>query len=229
MPETLVSASVKTHANYTPELITRAQVGGVWLGDIGGVNAASIITSLIDTTATGKVKIPDTYESVGQISEDGVEFEEDLSMTEVRGWGSTSILRRDFESWDYTIAFSMLEDKRIAYDASSGSDTKAIEMSNAGEWKHTRASRPTTKYRRLLALAQDYEGDLMVIKGKFFPRVSLTERDSETWSNGDDPLMRNVTFGADDDSGAGGPLTEFLLGPGAKAYAEARGITVASS
>lgn len=226
MAETLVSASVRTHADYHPELVTRGQVGGIWLADAAGLNAGSIITTLIDTTGVGKVKIPDTYESVGQLSEDGVEFEEDISMTEVRGWGSTSILRRDFESWDHSITFSMLEDKRVAYDAAAGADTKAIKMSAAGEWKHTRAPRPTTKYRRLLALAQDYEGDLMVIKGKFFPRVSLTEKDSETWSNGDDPLMRNCTFGADDDSGAGGPLTEFILGPGALLYAANRGIAV---
>lgn len=223
IPETLVSASVKSHAHYDPDLLFRAQVGGILLADWP---TASFITSLIDTTAVGKVKIPDTYESVGQLSEDGVEFEEDISMVEIRGWGSISILRRDFESIDHSIHFSMIEERRIAFDAATGLNTKAIAMSAAGERAVVRPSRPSTRYRRLVALAQDWEGDQMVIKGKSYPKVTLTERGTETWQNGDEPVMREVTFGADDDASAGGPLTEFLLGPGAKAYAARMGITV---
>lgn len=221
--ETLVSASVKAHADYQTDLIFRAQIGGIWLANWP---TASFITTLVDSVATGKVKLPDTYEPVGQLSEDGVEFEEDISMVEIRGWGSITVLRRDFESVDHTIAFSMLEERRKAYEAASGLDLSAATMSAAGEYSFTRPSRPTTKYRRLLALAQDFEGDDMVIKGKSYPKVSLTERDTETWQAGDEPVMRSVTFGADDDPAAGGPLTEFLIGPGALARAEKMGIQV---
>ncbi len=224
--ETLLSASVKSHSAYATELLFRGQVGGVLVGDWP---TASPITTLIDTVATGKVKIPSTYESCGQLSEDGVEFEEDISMVEIRGWGSVSVLRRDFESIDHTIHFSMIEEKRIAYDLGASVDTKNVEMSVAGEWKHSRPARPVTKYRRLLALAQDFEGDQMVIKGKFYPKVSLTEKGTETWQAGDEPVMREVTFGADDDSTLGTPLTEFLIGPGALKYAAARGIKVAAA
>lgn len=223
MPESLLSASVKSHVNYNPDLLFRAQVGGIMVADW---LTASFISTLVDTTAVGKLKIPDSYESVGQLSEDGVEFDEDISMVEIRGWGSLSILRRDFESIDHSIHFSMIEEKRIAYDLASSSDTKGIKMSAAGEWKHARATRPTTKYRRLLALAQDFEGDQMVIKGKSFAKTSLTEKGTETWQAGDEPVMREVTFGADEDAAAGTTVTEFLIGPGAKAYAAARGIQV---
>lgn len=224
MPETLVSASVKTHAGFNNENLFRAQVGTVWFGDL----AASLITTLIDTTAVGKVKIPDTYESVGYLSEDGLEHEEDMGAFEQRGWGSLTILRRDIENWDHTFTFSMIENKRIAYDVATGQDTKAKQMSAAGEWTNVRPSRPATMYRRCLALAQDYEGDELVIMGKFWPRVSLTEKGSETWANQDDVLMREVTMGADDDSTLGGPMSDFLLGPGALARAAAMGIEVAT-
>lgn len=221
--ETLVSASLKSHVGYQPDLIFRGQIGGILVADW---QSSSFVNTLVDTTAVGKLKIPDTYETVGQLSEDGVEFDEDISMVEIRGWGSLSILRRDFESVDHSIHFSMIEDRRIAYDLAASVNTKGIKMSAAGEWKHARPARPTTKYRRLLALAQDYEGDQMVIKGKSFAKTSLTEKGTETWQAGDEPVMREVTFGADEDSAVGTTVTEFLIGPGAKAYAAARGIEV---
>lgn len=219
-----VTGDLKTLAHYDSTLIRRPLFGGVFLAPV----TAALPTTLVATNA--QVTMPAAYESVGRVSEDGLTFAADTNMQEVRGWGSTSVLRRDVESIDITLQFAMLETKRLAYEVKSGLDLSGIQMSAAGEWKFTMPSQPPVKYWRCIALGADGAGDSRYYMAKVFGRVALTDQDDETWQASDDaPLMRNVTLGADEDDVAGGPYTEYLFGPGAKAAAAAMGITVASS
>lgn len=216
-------ADLKTKLDYNAKNIRRPIFGGVFLAP----ESAPLVTTLV--AATGQVAIPDTYESVGRISEDGLTFAMDREMQEVRGWGSTSVLRRDVQSIDVTLQFAMLETKRIAYEVTSGLDLSEVEMTAAGEWSFTMPSTPPTKYWRAIAIGADGAGSERYHMAKVFGRVSLTETDDETFQASDEaPLMRNVTLGSDEDDEAGGPYTEFLFGPGALAAAERMGITVAA-
>lgn len=218
-----IVGDLKTLAGYNSDLIRRPLFGGVFLAPY----STALPTSLIATG--GQVTLPAAFESAGRISEDGLTFASDMNMQEVRGWGSTSVLRRDIESIDVTLQFAMLETKRLAYEVMSGLSLKDVTMSSAGEWKFTMPSQPPTKYWRVIALGADGTGDGRYYMAKVFGRMSLTEQDDETWQASDDsPLMRNVTLGADQDDVAGGPYTEYLFGPGAKAAAAAMGITVAT-
>jgi hypothetical protein len=216
-----ITGDLKTLAST---LIRRPLFGGVFLAPY----SAPLPTTL--TATAGQVSIPADYESVGRISEDGLTFASDRSMQEVRGWGSTSVLRRDVESIDVTLQFAMLETKRISYEVMSGLDLSDVEMSVAGEFKFTMPSQPPVRYFRVIALGADGTGDGRYYLAKVFGRMSITDQDDETWQASDDaPLVRNVTLGADEDDVAGGPYTEFLFGPGALAAAEAMGITVAGT
>lgn len=217
------TGDLKTLAGYDSTLIRRPLYGTVFMAPY----SAPLVDTLVATA--GQVAIPDAYESVGRISTDGLTFAMDRSMQEVRGWGSTSVLRRDVESIDVTLQFAMLETKRLAYEITSGLDLTANEMTATGEWSFTMPSQPPTKYWRVIALGSDGSGADKYYMAKVFGRMSLSETDDETWQASDEsPLVRNVTLGADEDDVAGGPYTEYLFGPGALAAAEAMGITVAA-
>lgn len=218
-----VTGDLKTLTHYNGDLIRRPIFGGVFLAPY----SAPLPTTLVATN--GQVTLPAAYETVGRISEDGLTFSSDRNMQEVRGWGSTSVLRRDVESIDVTLQFAMLETKRLAYEVMSGLDLADVEMSAGGEWKFTMPSQPPVRYWRCIAIGADGTGDERYYMAKMFGRMSLTDQDDETWQASDDaPLMRNVTLGADEDDATGGPYQEFLFGPGALAAATAMGMTVAS-
>lgn len=217
-----VTGDLKTLLDYNAKNIRRPIFGGVFLAS----EDAPLPTTLVATG--GQVTLPAAFESVGRISEEGLVMASDREMQEVRGWGSTSVLRRDVQSIDVTLQFAMLETKRIAYEVAAGLDLSDVEMSADGEWKFTMPSQPPTKYWRAIAIGADGAGAARYYMAKVFGRVSLTEQDDETWANSDEaPLMRNVTLGSDEDDEAGGPYTEFLFGPGALAAAERMGIPVA--
>lgn len=223
MAETLITGSLETQAGFNPDNIRKALNGGVWMGLYG---VASVITTL--TAVNGQVKIPDSYESVGRLSDDGIEFDTDIKMAEVHGFGSSSVLRRDIQSKDMTVQFSMLETKRIAMEVQAGLNLRSTEMSAAGEFKFTHPPRPATLYWRTLVLGKDGEGDGLYYMARYYPRMTIADKAKDKWQD-KDALMREVTLGADVDATVGGPCVEFLFGPGALAAADALGITVASS
>lgn len=218
----VTTGDLRTLAAYNSELIRRPVFGTVFMAPF----SAPLPTTLV--APNGQVALPDTFESVGRTSTDGLQFGNDREMVEVRGWGSTSVLRRDVQSVDATLQFQMLETKRLAYELTSGLDLKNVEMSPTGEWKFTMPSQPPVKYWRTIALGADGQGADRFYLAKVYGRMTLSENGDETWNNDDDALMREVTLGADEDDEAGGPYSEFIFGPGALKYAEAMGITVAS-
>lgn len=214
---------LKELLNYESRNIRRPIFGGVFLAP----DTAPLVETLV--AANGQVALPAEYESVGRLSEDGLSFSTEMEVQEVRGWGSTSVLRRDIQSTDASLTFSMLESRRVAYEVHMGLDLSNVEMSADGEWKVTRPGQPSTKYWRAVAIGADGDGAQRFYMAKVFGRVSLTETDDETFQSSDEaPRMFQVTLGADEDDEAGGPYTEFLFGPGALAAAERMGITVAA-
>lgn len=202
------------------DLIRKGLQGSVLLGRYP--DAADVTT----LTAVDGITIPTGYESVGWLSEDGVTFGSDMEVSEVRGWGSSSMLRRDITSVDKTIAFSALETKRMTRELVSGLDLSAVTMSAEGEVVTTHPDRPGTQYWRVLAIGVDGDGDQRYYFAKFFPKATVSEAEEEVWSDGDDPITYGVTMSALIDDEVGTACREMLFGPGALAAAEAMGWTL---
>lgn len=194
---------------------------------IGRYPAAEVISTLV--APNGELVVPTSYESVGWISEDGVTFTKDREVTDVRGWGATSFLRRDIQSEDNTIQFAALETKRLTHELRTNLDLSGVEMSADGEWKYDLPDRPDIAYFRVLVVGVDGISGVPFYTAKHFPMCVVTEMDDESWSDGDDPAVFNVTLSALVDDEAGKVGTEFLFGPGALAAAEDMGITVAGA
>lgn len=218
-----VTGTLETHAQFDTSLLRKPLNGTAFLGLH---STAPLITSLVSTG--GQIKIPEEYESAGRLSDDGIEFSTDVKMTELRGFGSNSVLRRDIQQRDMTATFSFLETKRLAYELQTGLNLRSQEMSAGGEWFFDYPSRPQTLYWRCLFLAKDGEGAGLFYMARYFPRCTLADKAKEVWRDKEEGLMREVTLGADEDSAMGSGCREFLFGPGALAAAEAMGIEVTS-
>lgn len=218
-------ATFEDTVSRNADLVRKPLQGSVLLGKYP---TAPLISTL--SAVSGGITIPAGYDSVGWISEDGLTFANDTEVSDVRGWGASSFLRRDIQSQDKTIQFACLETKRLTIELASGLDLSGAVMSAAGatagevSWDHP--DRPPTRYWRVLAIGVDGDGDGRYYMARFFPRASVSEMDDETWSDGDDPLMRNVTLSALIDNEAGYVGREFLFGPGALAAAEDMGWTL---
>lgn len=207
-------------ATLNEALVRKPLQGSVFLGHWP---SALEITTLV---AADGITLPEDYPCVGWISEDGLAFAMDEEVSEVRGWGAGSFLRRDITSQDKTIQFSALETKRLTHELLSGLDLSNVTMSASGEVTYTHPDRPPTKYWRVLALGVDGDGDQRYYMGKFYPKASVSERDEQAWSDGDDPLAYPVTMSALIDNAVGYTCREFLFGPGALAAAADMGWTV---
>lgn len=193
---------------------------------LGKYPVAADITTL--TAVGGGITLPVGYESVGWISEDGLSFGTDTEVSEVRGWGSSSMLRRDIVSTDRTLAFAALETKRITAELRSGLDLSAVKMSTDGEVVYEHPDRSPSQYWRALAIGVDGDGAGRYYFAKFYPKAVVSEMEEESWSDGDDPLSYGVTLSALVDDTVGTACREFLFGPGALAAAEAMGWDVAA-
>lgn len=202
-------------------LVRKALKGAVLLGKH---SVAPIITTLNATG--GQIEVPEQYESVGWISEDGLTFTREREISDVRGWGSGSFLRRDIQSEDHGIQFAALETKRLTHELRAGRDLANEQMSAEGEWKYDILEKPGLFYWRVLALGVDGDGADRFYTAKVYHKAVVTEMDDEAWTDGDDPLMYNVTLSAVPDDETGTLGTEFIFGPGALAAAEAMGLTV---
>lgn len=210
-------------ADRNAGLIRKPLRGMVCLGLYG---TAPAVTTLVATG--GQIELASTYDSVGWLSEDGTTFSKNREFSEIRGWGSSSYLRRDIKSEDNTFQFRALETNKITLQMKMNRDLSAVQVSAAGEWKADILDRPDPLNFRAVILGQDGVGSSLFYTAKVFHKVSITDMDDEVWSDGDDPLSYGVTMGATPDDTLGTIGTEFMFGPGVLALATAMGFTVAS-
>lgn len=191
---------------------------------------ATAISSLVD--ATNQVTIPDQYESVGILDKEAAfSSTPTLTISEVSGYGYGQTLRRDISARNTTLAFTMLESHRKAWELYYGIDLSGITATATGgknEIVFDEPDRPDTLYWRVLALGADGDGANTLYIADYYPRCTLTEvaalASSET-----EPRRYAVTMGTDVDTAVGTSHRQFIAGPGlSTAEITAMGFTRAS-
>lgn len=204
-------------------LVRKALQGTVLLGRWP---TAPVVKTL---SASDGITVPEDYESVGWISDDGLTFSSDMDSSDATGWGAATVLRRDVTQDTKSLQFTALETKRLTKELFLSQDLSGVKMSQDGEVMITLPDRPQTKYFRVLSIGTDGDGDERYYMAKFYSKAAVTDRDDEPWANGDDPLGYNVTMTAYLDDEAGFAVREFLFGPGALSAAEAMGWEVSTN
>ncbi|MGW4127955.1 hypothetical protein [Amycolatopsis japonica] len=210
-------------ADRKQHLIRKGVKGLVVVGKYG---TAPLITTLV--AASGQIEIPSTYESVGWMSEDGTTKAQNRTLSPIRGWGSTSVLREDITGDEKSLQFTMIEDRRISRELHEGVDLSAAEMSAAGELKYDIPDRPNVQYWRAVEIVADGAGDKLIYLASAYHKTSVGETGDVVQANGDDPTTRQVTLSAVPDDVTGTLGTNFIFGPGALAYAEDMGYSIES-
>lgn len=211
-------------ADRKSQLIRKGVRGAVLVGKYAD---APLLTTLV--AASGQIELPITYFSVGWMSEDGSTKSASRELSQIRGWGGTSFLRQDIKSQNQTLQISCIEDRKVTRELYDGVNLDTTEMSAAGELKYEIIDRPPMQYWRALELVEDGEGTGVIYLATAYHKVSVGETGDLVQSNGDDPTTRQVTLAAVPDDTTGTLGTNFIFGPGALAYAEDMGYTVAGA
>ena len=172
------------------------------------------IVSLVD--ASNEVIIPDAYESVGIMDKEAAfSATPSITVSEVSGYGYGQTLRRDMVSRNTSIAFTMLETRRVAFELYYGIDLSAVQATVApkNEITFDEPDRPDTRYYRVLCLGADGDGANTLYIADFYPKCTVSEvgalASSET-----DPRRYAVTMGVDVDTVVGTGHRQFIAGPG---------------
>lgn len=203
------------------DLVFKPMQGGVLLGDYP---TAPAITTLV--AASGQIEMPNTYTSVGYISEDGATFSKSRETSDIRAWGVASFVRRDIVSEDNTVAFTALETNLKTLELKHSRSLGSTEVSTAGELAIPILARPEQKYWRVVTLGKDGVGASLIYFAKIYYKASVSEMDDEAWTDGDGNLSYSVTMSAEPDATLGTIGTELIFGPGLLAKAVAMGFTV---
>lgn len=214
--------TVKTAAD-TPTLVRKILEAVAFLAP----EDAAPVTLLTSPGVTGSIiqTIPTAYWPVGLVTPDGYKFGGDTKTDDVEALGYAAPVRTDITSATRTVSFTALEKwKRNLMGVCYGMDLSQVKQKLSGEIVIDHPDRPLQQFYRLLVIGRDGSGANEWLRGKWFPRVSVTSFPDETWSaaTADQAQIELSTY-VDDLIGTG--ERDFIAGKGAKAASAALGYT----
>lgn len=185
--------------------IRKALAGAFFLG----ADDADVPDPLTEFTAavTGPPAVPEKielidlgsagYTDVGYLTEDGVQFSNETSQSDVSSWQSTQPTRSDIISDTDTLTVVMQETNITTLGLFTGATlSSALLLTNTKELGISKPERPSTKFYRGLAIAVDGEGADEYFIARFYPRLKVTGKSDQQYSKGDDPISWGVTLTA---------------------------------
>jgi len=221
----LTMATFADLQNLQTELIRKAKSGSAYLAP---VDADPIDEDFVGATGA-LVALPDEYEDLGWLSNDGMGFSRDVSTSDVTSFGSVSPTRSDVVSDTSTVTVTCQETKLLTIGLATGIDTTAIATpANAGGAVMVRKPlAPQGKFYRLFCIARD-EGDAGdIYVARYFPRAKVTSFGEQAFGGGDDPISWGVTMTGYADSELGFSEAWLFGGPGWKALLTQMGFNAA--
>lgn len=205
------------------ELIRKALDAHVLLAPI----ATAVPDTIVDTGGTDLV-IPTGFESIGNHSEDGLTWGREVENSDITSHGSVDPTRSDIRRITSTLAVTAQETNLQTLQAHLGLDLSSVAPPVSGEVKIDEPTRPKSVYYRVLAVSVD-DGDAgEIYMGRLFARAKVTEAGEQTWSDGDEAMVRPLTFQAYQDAASGFSVRHFFGGPGWTAILEDMGFPAAA-
>ncbi|WP_289008951.1 hypothetical protein [uncultured Thermomonospora sp.] len=193
-------------------LIFKALQGSVFVAPY----SAAAITTLTDPADKLLAPLPQGYEDVGWVSDDGAQFGRDVETSDITGWGAVEPLRSDINSDVTTLQIACLETKKATIGLYTGADmSTAVPDSTSGELGIEKPARPSFRYYRVLALAVDLTDDGEYYVARFLPRARVTDFDEQAYQSSDDaPVTWSVTLTSYQDPVLGYAEKYLFGGPG---------------
>lgn len=212
------------------ELIRKPLQGSVFAASIdAGVPAR--ITDAADKklaalpTATAPAVWAMPWADLGWLSNDGAQFSNDVSSSDVSSWGSVAPTRSDIVSDTSTLTVVMQETKLQTIGLYTGAVLDADSPEADGELIITKPSRPKSRAYRVLSLAVDDGDGGEIYIGRLLPRAKVNGKAEQAFGGGDDPIGWGVTFQGEEDSTLGFSERWFFGGPGWNALLTKMGFT----
>lgn len=192
--------------------------------------SAAAITSITTGAESGLIELPAGYKDVGWLTSDGVTVSSAITTSDITAWGTVYPVRSDITKRTTTIKIVAQETNAVTVGLYSGKATSAmVPDPTTGEVWNELPLIPANIYYRLITIGVDTTDDGEFYVGKFFPRVKVTDLDDQAFADGDDPLLRGLTFTTYPDSVLGYAEAEFIAGPAAVALASQMGFDDSSS
>lgn len=212
------------------ELIRKSLQGSVFIASI----EAGVPTVLTDPTTHGLVTLPVgtptpytiPWEDLGFLSNDGAQFSNDVSSSDVTSWGSVSPTRSDITSDTSSMTCLAQETKLNTIALYTGAVLTPASTLAGGELVITKPSRPKKRAYRVLSLAVDDGDGGEIYIGRLLPRAVVVGKAEQAFGGGDDPIGWGVTFNGEEDSTLGFSERWFFGGPGWNALLAKMSFTV---
>lgn len=211
-----------------PDLIRKALQGSVFLASVD----AEMPEFLTDAADAGLAPFPVgtptpfrmPWQDGGLASNDGAQFSNDVTSSDVTSWGESSATRSDIVSDQSSMTVVFQETKLLTIGLYTGAElSKGSLEAGSGELKIMKPSRPKSRSYRLLALAVDDGDDGEIYIARALPRAKVTGKAEQAFGAGDDPIGWGVTFQGQVDPELGCSEIWYFGGPGWKALATEMG------
>ncbi|MER5671159.1 hypothetical protein [Pseudonocardia alni] len=191
--------------------------------------SAAVPTSFTTGATSALQSLPTDYRPIGWVTkDDGYTWSRDTDMSETTSHGSTSPTRRDINSDVAGLEMTAQQTSRLTLELSNNVDLSGVTpTATTGEITFNRATKPSTKYYRLIAIGQDGVGTDAFYNIIVLPRAMVSEYGESSWSD-EDELTYPLTWTATVDPVLGYSYRQSLAGPGLKSRLVAMGFPAAT-
>lgn len=168
------------------------------------------------------------YECVGHLAKgDGIVFTRETEQSEVESFGESDPTRIDITKDATSAAFKCQETNRLVLEMFYNKDLSDVVVDpETGEISFENERQPGTKYRRLIYIGKDGNGDEAKFLIKVMPRATVSEVQEESWSN-ESELAYGLTVKATADEDLGYSIRNVFGGPGFQKLYEKMGFVEA--
>lgn len=206
------------------QLIRKARKGSVFAAP----RSSDPIDVLTDAADKLLKPLPTGYDDLGWISDDGASFSTDIETSDVSSWGSITPTRTDIIQESTELQVACQETKLTTIGMYVGVSTTGVTPTTGSqEVRILKPLQPQKMAYRLLNLAVDENDAGEIYIARFFPNAEVTDKDDQSMSSGDDPLVWPVTFSARPDTTEGYSEAWLFGGPGWNALLTDMGLTPA--
>jgi hypothetical protein len=169
-------------------------------------------------------ELPEGYEPLGQLSEDGASWARETEVSDLFGIGTAEPVRSDVRRATKRLTVVPMETNRTVLSQYLGIDLSALSTLAGGATVIDEPGLPPFNYVRLVAIAKDVSslgsGSGEYYLGRGFPRARVTEVAENVWSDGDTAVQYSLTFTAFQDPTLGTASRLYFEGQGRDPEAE---------
>jgi hypothetical protein len=203
-------------ANFQSLLIRKPLQGVVLVAPYSATAMAAITTGAGGANVLDSTGLAVAHESLGKITNDGVNFGATVNKQLTRGYGDAYPARIDVESLDATLSWSALEENRRTLDAWTGVTQIAAGLAaSTKELIINAPPLPVIRDKRVLALFRDTDNlGLDVYLGIYFLRANIVLNGDINYAFTDAAKPVPLQAAALNDDVAGTPIRYFMGGPG---------------